>query len=110
MGNESDEEVVEHLSQGSGLVRRNGVVRVRKAPGLTAEEHTAELGSHLCSKYEALLIMSAQRGKERERVQQRDATLAAAREVLTDYFDSAEPRSIQHAMQALRRIICRSGE
>lgn len=47
--------------------------------------------------------------KERERVQQRDATIAAAREVLTGYFDSAEPRSTQHALEALRRIICGGG-
>lgn len=43
--------------------------------------------------------------KERERVQQRDAVIKAARAVLDDFYDSGEPRSIQHAMIALRRII-----
>ncbi len=44
--------------------------------------------------------------KMRERLQQRDGKIGRAKAVLDDYFDSPEPRSIQHAMQALRRIIC----
>ncbi len=43
--------------------------------------------------------------KEREKVDARDAVIAAARLVLDDFYDSGEPRSIQDAMMALRRIL-----
>lgn len=47
--------------------------------------------------------------KLREERQKEKGTLARARRVLDDFFDSPEPRDMRHAMQALRAIICEGG-
>lgn len=57
----------------------------------------------VAQKLEARIAEQKKAHAERKRV------IDEAKAVLDDYFDSVDPRSTQHAMQALRRIICGTG-